>query len=313
MAKNDNAQSDDEDEVNMQFDFMMSEILKERKKHTLASLHFNTFGGITFLFSALVTLAQAFMASFGQAGFGDYNMINTAIACLAAFSVFIQSLIKNWNYSGRATLHDSASAALGKIYKNARLKARKKAASVEVEDSGSKSPQDGGDDSNITNLLESLVAQFEQATESCTSLVPAKITSAFDLLDNAIEVSKRKVDDAEAMDKEQQTRVEWEGIYSTLYRELTAVIISKRGWPYRIPDPKKVVKETMENYSKMGTKDDKIFLLDTLLTRNELINKKYEEYEENIHSILNKSESKEASDSLLLDTDAVSSYGAINN
>ena len=141
MAKNDNAQSDDEDEVNMQFDFMMSEILKERKKHTLASLHFNTFGGITFLFSALVTLAQAFMASFGQAGFGDYNMINTAIACLAAFSVFIQSLIKNWNFKGRATLHDSAAAALGKIYKSARLKARTKAAGV--EDSSSKSARRG--------------------------------------------------------------------------------------------------------------------------------------------------------------------------
>ena len=47
MAKNDNAQSDsggkDEDEVKKQFDFMMSDVLKERKKHILASLHYNKF------------------------------------------------------------------------------------------------------------------------------------------------------------------------------------------------------------------------------------------------------------------------------
>ena len=85
--------------------------------------------------------------------------------------------------------------------------------------------------------------QFEQATESCTSLVPAKINAAFELLDNKIELCKRKVYTPGKKDNRAgaSIKVEWDSVYSALYRELSAVIIKQKGWPYRIPDPEKVV------------------------------------------------------------------------
>ena len=278
-----------------QFNYMMCEVLKERKKHMLASLHYNKRGDILFIFSAIITLLQAFLASLAQAEAdrleSHQSSFNLTIAFLAAFSVFWQSLLKNWNYKGRATLHDSAAVALGKIYKTTRLKVREMKANEDEDESKDKKddpkpddlkPNEDEKEANETSnnmMHHSLVAQFEQATEGCTSLVPAKINAAFELLDNKIEVCKRKVykigTDEENANEE--TKVEWDSVYSTLYRELSAVIIKQSGWPFFLPDPEKVVNTAMNNYQKDedGANGS---LLQTVLKRNVKINKQYSEF-----------------------------------
>ena len=280
-----------------QFNYMMCEVLKERKKHMLASLHYNKRGDILFIFSAIITLLQAFLASLAQAEAdrleSHQSSFNLTIAFLAAFSVFWQSLLKNWNYKGRATLHDSAAVALGKIYKTTRLKVREMKANEDEDES-----KDGKDDPKLddpkpnedekeanetsNNMMHhSLVAQFEQATEGCTSLVPAKINAAFELLDNKIEVCKRKVyktgtgtDEENA--KKVRVKVKWDSVYTSLYRELSAVIIRRKKWPFFLPDPESVVNETIDKYQKEKHEDEANgSLLKIVLDRNASIKRQY--------------------------------------
>ena len=121
---------------------------------------------------------------------------------------------------------------------------------------------------NETNTLHSsLVAQFEQATDGCTSLIPAKISAAFDLLDNRIEVCKRTTyktgTDEENANK---VKVKWGRVYTSLYRELSAVIIRRRSWPLFLPDPESVVNEAIDIYKKESKANENI--LKTVLDRN---------------------------------------------
>ena len=256
----------------------------------LASLHYNKRGDIFFIFSAIITLLKALLASLAQAEAKSLEFhqstFNLTIAFLAAFSVFWQSLLKNWNYNkGEATLHDdSAAAALGKIYKNTRLKARELRANEDESKDGKNDPKPNEDEKEVNetnNMLHSLVAQFEQATKGCTSLVPAKINAAFELLDNKIVVCKRKVyktgtgtDEENA--KKVRVKVKWDSVYTSLYRELSAVIIRRKKWPFFLPDPESVVNETIDKYQKEKHEDEANgSLLKIVLDRNASIKRQY--------------------------------------
>mmetsp|Transcript_40883 Transcript_40883/g.69887 ORF Transcript_40883/g.69887 Transcript_40883/m.69887 type:complete len:396 (-) Transcript_40883:193-1380(-) len=118
-----------------EFDYMTSNVLKENLKHTLASLHFKKiYDHLLFIPSIFITLVSGILAVIGAQSNLTYaddtandgaatNSLHLAIAVLASFSVFWQSLIKQLDYGGRASLHDSAAMALSKIYKLAIFKA----------------------------------------------------------------------------------------------------------------------------------------------------------------------------------------------
>ena len=76
--------------------------------------------------------------------------------------------------------------------------------------------------------------------------------------------------------KNSDIKVEWERVYPNLYRQLTATFIAQPLWPYKYPDPEKVVNETLAKYSK-DLKETA--LLDDLLERNIEIDKRYEAFE----------------------------------
>jgi len=145
-------ESHDKQRMKMQLDFMTSDVLKERNKHLLACIHFKAWGNILFVISAIITLSQAGLAVFAQAKVDPDNEktasnINISIALLAAFSVFWQSMIKHFDYSGNAMAFDSASSVLGKIYNIALLKALEEKANIisgTTVASGGKDETDGG-------------------------------------------------------------------------------------------------------------------------------------------------------------------------
>lgn len=324
----------DEYKRRKQFDYLTSDVLKEKKKHTLAHMHYKACGNIIFYVSAGITLAQAVLATLAQSAFkGEQEKMNISIAILAAFSVFWQSLIKHWGHDGNSSMHESAATALGKIYNVALLRARqekvdkKKVAvngtkpndgiesainkgksggkdssgsttnvaadgiGIREEEkrtesrppsagSGSDSIDGGSGDSGNTqmpydDLSTRLTKQFEQAIESCTSQVPVKIAAAFELLDNRVGVCKRKVDNPRKSSVN-DSQIEWEKVYPTLYRQLTATIIAQRFWPYFNPDPEKVVDLTMKKYLKELESNA---LLKKLLSRNREIDSQYEKFE----------------------------------
>ena len=97
------------------------------------------------------------------------------------------------------------------------------------------------------------------------------------LRDNRVGACKRKVHTPHKRGGENSDiKVEWERVYPTLYRQLTATIISQPFWPYKYPDPETVVNETLAKYSK-DLKETA--LLDDLLKRNIDIDKRYETFE----------------------------------
>jgi hypothetical protein len=125
------------------------------------------------------------------------------------------------------------------------------------EDSGSPNnaiDEGGSSDTQTTTPMSysSLAKMFEQAIDSCTSQVPAHITAAFELLDNRVGACKRKVHTPRKSGGENSDiKVEWERVYPTLYRQLTATIISQPFWPYKYPDPEIVVNETLAKIQKI--------------------------------------------------------------
>ncbi len=261
----------------MEYNYMTSSILKDRKCHLLASLHFNKRGDFIFFVSAIITLVQAGLAILAQSDLksvpeGELEVyqsnLTVSIAFLAAFSVFWQSLVKNWNYNGKASLHDSSATALGKLYKTAELKRRQEKA-LKIKGGATTDSSDEGKEFMDTTLFDQLVKQYEQALEGCTSFVPSRIVAAFELLDNQIGVCKRKVDTG--LDTDHKVRVEWEKVYPTLYKELFATIITQWCWPYFVPNPKSVVEQTLHRYKDEVNTE----LLDILIKRNTIIEESY--------------------------------------
>jgi hypothetical protein len=281
--------------------------------------------------SAIITLSQAGLAVFAQAKVDPDNEktasdINISIALLAAFSVFWQSLIKHYDYSGMAMAFDSSSSALGKIYNIALLKAREEKANIisgttvvsggkdetvsdgkdeeaqpepesdlqtstaenDAEEPGKEGEDEEGggsttvkptttiayNDVHPSNLLTTLTKQFEQAIESCPTQVPEKIAAAFELLDNRVGVCKKKINFPGNKNGGNECSVEWERVYPSLYRQLTATIISQPSWPYFYPNPERVVDITMEKFEKADAS-----LLKALLVRGRMIDEQYKEFE----------------------------------
>jgi len=290
-----------------QFDYMTSDVLKARQRHMLAGQYYSSRGNTVFVASALITLLQAALATFASAKNTSeifQSNCNTTIALLSAFSVFWQSFAKQWDFSGKAGLHESASKALGKIYNVAKLRAREqqavcKRATEGADDTPPAKPEPllstigetdsapEGDDTDLividdegkddvieyplnlnndgSNAFHTLTQQFEQASEGCTSQVPVRITAAFEILDTRIVACKKEI----VNNGDDTTRkVRWEKVYPSLYSMLAATIISSFGWPFLVPDPEKVVNKTMEKYQLMNTK-----LLESLLNRRNDIDK----------------------------------------
>ncbi len=153
------------------------------------------------------------------------------------------------------------------------------------EDSGSDatgggSKKEEGDSNDTQTSLEdlsiTLTKQFEQALESCTSQVPAQITAAFEMLDTHVGICRRNINNPNKS-RANDIKVEWEKVYPTLYRQLAATIIAQRFWPYKNPDPEKVVQETMKKYLKQLESTDT--LLEKLISRNLVIDSQYKKFE----------------------------------
>ena len=305
----------DEYKMKQRFDYLTSDLLRERKKQTLAKMRCRAYGNIFFFISATITFAQAIMATLAQGKtFSDTindNMM-MAIAILAAFSVFWQSLIKHFNHDATALKHESAADAMRKIHSIAVLRCREEdtkmkyvacidgnkdsAFNREIIGEGNKSSSIGEDANDVDIDVEgarpthaenvgssdeegdrsdfhTLTKQFEQAIES-SSQIPPQISSAFELLDNRIGVCKTKVHTSKSSENER--RIEWEKVYPSLYRQLAATIISQPGWPYFYPNPDKVVEEAMGKYYKTFEAG----LLKKLLSRDQMISNLYEKLEE---------------------------------
>jgi len=261
------------------FDMLTSSVLMEQQKHLLASLHFKAvYDRLLFIPSICLTLVSGILAILlAQPGMYDertQTVFTIWIAVLASISVFWQSLMKQLNYSGRASLHDSTAIALSRIYKLAKMRSREQ----QISDSD-KTYNNGSKNSEQIHGLESaeegvslmlgetnpdgttkenynsssgksgedhgtLSKQFDQALQGCTSFVPIKVTAAFDSLDSRINVCNKRLMPSAC----QKPKVAWEKVYPALYHQLTLTIIGSKLWPYSAPEAGWAVDEAIKDF-----------------------------------------------------------------
>jgi hypothetical protein len=300
-----------EEKRKRQFDYMMSDVLKERQMHLLAGVHYSAWGNFVFVISATATLIQALLATLAQANLYSeraQSFFNISIALLASISVFWQSFVKHWDYSGKAALHVSASSALEKIYNLALMRAREETANLyggttdggvrdelkspaennaegsgEVEEgvnttTSTKSNANDEEDQDklskeSSNVFETLTKQLEQAIEHGKE-VPMKIACAFQILDTRVGICKKEIVSSSDMSGEDGCRVRWEKVFPALYQTLTTTIISQPGWPFFLPNPEKIVDKAMRKFQNFDAK-----LLESLLERNKKIEGHYRAFE----------------------------------
>ena len=284
------------------FDYMASSILKEHQKHLLASLHFKAvYNHFFFIPSIGITVASGILATLAQSGFYSVSTFTNSIAILAAFSVFWQSLMKQLDYGGRSSQHDSTAMALDKIYKLANLKRREQkinglgntfthsnnkehagvcvpatfgAATNDDTSHGSSDPKEGeGASATPTEIHavgsedhSTLSRQFEHALQGCDSIIPIKITAAFNALESRINVCNKP---GSAM----KANISWEKVYPALYDQLTLTIIGSKCWPYVSPGANWAVNKTMKDFKDDGFNN--ACLLEVLVLRAKGIDEHY--------------------------------------
>ena len=112
----------------------------------------------------------------------------------------------------------------------------------------------------------SLSKQFEQALEGCTSVVPIKITAAFDALDSRIEVSNKQMVPSSC----EKPKIAWEKVYPALYHQLTLTIIGSKLWPYAAPGAEWAVEKAITDFQTQ-----KACLLEYLVDRTQVIDREY--------------------------------------
>lgn len=263
----------------------------ERQKHLLAALHFKAiYTYLLFIPSIFLTMAGGILSVFAQSGGHNLDSRYTiAIAVLASFSVFWQSLMNKFDYSGRSALHDSAATALAKIYKLGSMSSKAHKTSDSNNDSRNNSANmEAGvpmtSDSSQTKEGSStpgmsvpegkvrhedhntLTKQYEQALQGCTSSVPIKITAAFNSLESSINVCNKRLLPSDSP----MPKISWEKVYPALYHQLTLTIIGSRMWPYVVPGAEWAVRKTIKDF-----KEQNGCLLDVLVQRNMQIDKEY--------------------------------------
>merc|ERR1712238_368929 len=215
-------------------------ILSVQQQHKLAALHYDAIHDYCFFFpSVLITLLSGILAILVKSTLVPNDKTETVIALviaiLAILSTLIQSLMKQFDFSGRAGFHSSCASALRKLYMYSKLDAREAtynniyqsltttSAPVSVgtkmteekeqhddggsEDDGSKGPKDKDTESHGKSSKKSkkedymdkkdtqtpavgatIAAQFRQAVDSCSSVLPIEISSAFAILRTRLEL-----------------------------------------------------------------------------------------------------------------------------
>jgi len=318
-------------------------ILAEQQQQKLAALHFTAIHDYCFFFpSVLITLVSGILAILVKSTLlpddKSETVIALIIAILAIISTFIQSLMKQLDYSGRAGFHSSCATALRKLNAFQKLDAREDtynsifkqlstgiqtrqsvceesflAASAakatylteeEHEHDGSKDDakgskedidsddepaantgtdddanQDGddtkGDDKKKDDKEHkkdddggSISAQFRQAVDTCSSVVPIGISAAFHIMKTRLELVNKST-----MVHKVHAKVDFSIVFPSLYHQLSHTIFTYKGFPFVLPEPEWAVDKTLRDWKKhlKSVPDNSADILGHLIERSDRI------------------------------------------
>jgi len=286
-------------------------ILQEEQQQKLSALHFDAIHDYVFFFpSVIITLLGGILAILVKSTLVTSGKTQTVIALVIAIlsivSTFFQSLMKQFDFSGRAGFHDSCARALNKLLLFSKLDAREAAYNsifkslstgttlsvgknklAEEDHDESKKPSakkgkddakddvkkgdDGtkkGDDDEHKKSDGSLVAQFRQAVDTCSSVVPIEISMAFKIMRTRLELVNKST-----LIHKVHAKVDFSIVLPSLVYALSNTIVTYKGFPILLPDPEWAVDTTLKDWKKHLKSDanNAADLLGDLIERADMI------------------------------------------
>ena len=124
---------------------------------------------------------------------------------------------------------------------------------------------DDNDDDKTKETISSITTQFRQALDGATTPLPIKIASTFGLMHSRIEVVNKSMSNDSP-----QAAIAWDKVKLELYSHLSELIISSRGFPFRLPDSSWAVDTTLKEFKEILLHENDqsdAFLVSALLKR----------------------------------------------
>jgi len=324
-----------ENKKTQSMNYMTVRILTQQQQQKLAALHCDAIHDYCFFFpSVLITLLSGILAILAKSTLVPNDRTETLIALVIAIfailSTLLQSLMKQFDFSGRAGFHSSCATALRKLYLYSKLDAREatynnihqsltaksKPVSVraklteeeEHHDSESEEvdrstgPKDNAtesdtkssqkspakeendaateeaekeeedymdkEDTQTPEVSSNISAQFRQAVESCDSVVPIAISSAFAILRARLELVNKST-----MIHKVHAKVDFSIVLPSLIYQLSNTILMYKHFPLRLPDPEWAVEKTLRDWKQhlKSDADNSADLLSDLIGRSQMI------------------------------------------
>ncbi|OEU17884.1 hypothetical protein FRACYDRAFT_238313 [Fragilariopsis cylindrus CCMP1102] len=118
---------------------------------------------------------------------------------------------------------------------------------------------------------ESITSQFFQAVDGCNSVIPIKISHAFDMIDARVNLVNKSM-----LKDKKHSKVNWSEVLPAIYYQLTQTFLEYPYFPICLPQPKWSVDKALEDFKKSleSGEHNHADLASSLLDRAEIIGEK---------------------------------------
>jgi len=114
----------------------------------------------------------------------------------------------------------------------------------------------------------SISAQFRQAVDTCSSVVPIGISAAFHIMRTRLELVNKST-----MVHKVHAKVDFSIVFPSLYHQLSHTIFTYKGFPFVLPEPEWAVDKTLRDWKKhlKSVPDNSADILGHLIERSDMI------------------------------------------
>mmetsp|Transcript_68849 Transcript_68849/g.77038 ORF Transcript_68849/g.77038 Transcript_68849/m.77038 type:complete len:365 (+) Transcript_68849:86-1180(+) len=277
------------------FEYLCNKVLKAEQQHLLAALYYQALHDYAlFTPSILITLSSGIFAILVKSVLVPDEIVQTwfafVIAILAIASTFIQSLMKELNFAGRAGFHDSCSTSLHRLYLfssinekesnyNTIYQSLKTGKRLTIGDSLTTNLLNNFDESKEETKDEGKKAEKEPiASEESDkdkyhrvsgkgddddkkTTLSSQFQQAIDTCNSALpiqisvpfnllEARVELVNKSALKENGNHSKIEWDKVMPCLYYQLTETIIQSKRFPMALPEPEWTVDKTLADFKR---------------------------------------------------------------
>lgn len=217
-------------------DYLFVSIEQERQMHKLAGQNLRAVNNwLLFLPAIALTLASGVISLISESGLNisddSRTYLSIVVGVVALVAVFWQALTKQMDLGSRVALHEATSIALKRLSEDILL---------------TMSSTDDVPTEYVTMVSE----KFGQALDSCASLIPLRIESAFSAVKDRLVLILRP---PTGQPRKQFYKKDFMRFHATAYDELTSEIIHHWLWPFHIPPPRGAADNALRNFKEIIT------------------------------------------------------------